>query len=218
MFGDDMMGMTMTDVNVETEQGAQMAFAYVSKQFQREVGVAIRIPRQRRHKDEKLKWRIQAFKFLDSSQFANLEALLIQHAPTVVCMPAPPKGGGEGSAGDVKRLRDLFETHRVDLEEHARANFSNTSIDDLESILPRLLGTENISAQRTLLGEGTVLVRALGGLLHHLNIAEASPDEEECGAYCLEPGCVDDCVQMDQAAMKALVSSVLHNMHHFQTL
>jgi hypothetical protein len=157
--------MTMTDVDVDAEQGAQLSFTFATKQFQREVGVAVRSPRPRQKQGERLRWRIQVFYFLDSPQFANLEALLIQHAPTVVCMPETAKGsGGEAVSGaaaaDTKRLRDLFETHAIPrVEEMRRGLFSQTSLEDLEGVLPRLLGEENIAAHRGTLGAGKVLVQ-----------------------------------------------------------
>eukprot|EP00937_MAST-01D_sp_MAST-1D-sp2_P007639 g7639.t1 len=178
------------------------AVRIVVRQFQREIGVAVRAPRARTSMKDEIRWTLRMYQFQDTEQFCHLESLIIAHSPSALyCADM----GEKNPTADARKLRDMFENHDVELRPGRKSLFR---ADDVERDLAQLLpGKEaEVKQHSAALEEHPLAAHSLACLISALGMLKvaAGDDDGALGRCELARGRLDETMRLDAAALSAL--------------
>ncbi|KAJ0396154.1 hypothetical protein P43SY_002258 [Pythium insidiosum] len=179
----------------------EIALQVKNSKHLKHVGVALCRPRLRRscvkgQSDEDTKhWELVVFEFSDSSEFTNLETLLVQVQPAKCYLAAELTQ--EPLVGDGKKINALLQAQEIVGVEMKKKAFKDTS---LEANLPRLLGDASLAQYKAEMG----LTLAMGSLACLIDARDMMTDTDGFGCYTLSTGNLSSAMQLDTAAIWSL--------------
>ncbi|CAM9157187.1 unnamed protein product [Ectocarpus sp. 4 AP-2014] len=183
------------------------AVKFKVSRHQRTVGVAARMPRQREGMDDKVRWTLVVYEFLDNDQFSNLDTLMLQLAPGQ-CLLTLDAGAAEGKPrGDIAKVLAAMERLDVAVEDVKGGQFKT---DDIAGRMKALLGDASL-AQHSLANEqplGSACLAALMGRLERedkdYENEEGEGESPEMPSYALVQGTLQKHLRLDSAAAAAV--------------
>eukprot|EP00903_Cladosiphon_okamuranus_P013061 g12182.t1 len=184
-----------------------VALKFKVAKHQRTVGVAARLPRQREGLEDKVRWTLAVYEFLDNDQFSNLDTLMLQLAPGQ-CLLSLDAGAIEGKPrGDMAKVLAAMERLDVAVKDVKAAHFKT---DDISARMRALLGDASL-AQHSLATEQPVGASCLAALMDHFesNDGDGDGDNEEGESpenpsYVLVQGTLQKHLRLDSAAAAAV--------------
>eukprot|EP00968_Pinguiococcus_pyrenoidosus_P000122 scaffold10_cov257-Pinguiococcus_pyrenoidosus.AAC.36 len=207
---------------------AQMTLDVKTKQQQRHVIVAARVPRPDAF-DGRV-WALKTYSFLDSAEFGHLDSLLVNLAPEVCLVSG--LGGARTTSSDAFKIEKLLEKRGIQLRNVQKSAFTR---EGLEDDLRRLTG----DAHRDFSSLGDRPLAGIACLVNELRIVEevdlceageasgdlganlARPGAEKAtcggeGSYVIEAGRLEGLMRLDSAAAEAvnLLPEVDHPSAH----
>ncbi|CAN0184702.1 unnamed protein product [Ascophyllum nodosum] len=169
---------------------------------QRMVGVAARVPRQRKSLEDKVRWNLFVYEFLDNDQFSSLDTLMLQLAPGE-CLLALDADAAKGKPrGDVAKILGVMERRDVTVHDFKAGHFKT---DDVVGKIQALLGDASF-AQHSLPIEQPIGTACLAALVDRFQRrGEDGENEEGEGTYSLAQGTLQKHLRLDSAAAAAVM-------------